>query len=87
MKNNCIKTILQNVRRLALAVPCLIAATSFGKSAVDFANPLIGTAEHGHVYPGATVPFGFVQLSPDTRDRSSSTLYSARHGDHTTSER
>jgi len=25
----------------------------------------IGTADHGHVYPGATVPFGFVQLSPD----------------------
>ena len=30
-----------------------------------FVNPLIGTAEHGHVYPGATVPFGAVQLSPD----------------------
>ena len=28
-------------------------------------NPFIGTAEHGHVYPGATVPFGSVQLSPD----------------------
>lgn len=29
-------------------------------------NPLVGTAEHGHTYPGATVPFGLVQLSPDT---------------------
>jgi predicted alpha-1,2-mannosidase len=29
-------------------------------------NPFIGTAEHGHTYPGATVPFGMVQLSPDT---------------------
>ena len=28
--------------------------------------PLGGTAEHGHTYPGATVPFGMVQLSPDT---------------------
>jgi len=28
--------------------------------------PLVGTAEHGHAYPGATVPFGMVQLSPDT---------------------
>ncbi|GJM31275.1 MAG: alpha-1 2-mannosidase [Saprospiraceae bacterium] len=28
-------------------------------------DPFIGTAEHGHVYPGATVPFGAVQLSPD----------------------
>ena len=29
--------------------------------------PLVGTGGHGHTYPGATVPFGFVQLSPDTR--------------------
>lgn len=28
-------------------------------------DPFIGTAEHGHTYPGATVPFGMVQLSPD----------------------
>ena len=28
---------------------------------------MVGTAEHGHTYPGATVPFGMVQLSPDTR--------------------
>jgi len=29
-------------------------------------NPLIGTREMGHTFPGACVPFGFVQLSPDT---------------------
>lgn len=34
---------------------------------VDYVNPLIGTGFHGHTYPGATVPFGAVQLSPDTR--------------------
>ena len=28
----------------------------------------IGTGGHGHVYPGATLPFGMVQLSPDTND-------------------
>ena len=28
-------------------------------------DPFIGTAAHGHTYPGATVPFGAVQLSPD----------------------
>ena len=27
-----------------------------------------GTGGHGHVYPGATVPFGMVQLSPDNGD-------------------
>ena len=30
-------------------------------------NPWIGTGGHGHTYPGATTPFGMVQLSPDTR--------------------
>ncbi|MBX9720497.1 MAG: GH92 family glycosyl hydrolase, partial [Candidatus Obscuribacterales bacterium] len=34
--------------------------------AVDV-DPFIGTAGHGHTYPGATVPFGMVQLGPDTR--------------------
>ena len=28
----------------------------------------IGTGGHGHTYPGATMPFGMVQLSPDTND-------------------
>jgi predicted alpha-1,2-mannosidase len=32
-----------------------------------FVNPFVGTARNGHTYPGATVPFGMVQLSPDTR--------------------
>lgn len=30
-------------------------------------DPHIGTDFHGHTYPGATMPFGMVQLSPDTR--------------------
>ena len=32
-----------------------------------YVNPFIGTGGHGHTFPGATVPFGMVQLSPDTR--------------------
>ncbi|MFC1733652.1 GH92 family glycosyl hydrolase [candidate division KSB1 bacterium] len=32
-----------------------------------YVNPFIGTAGHGHTYPGASMPFGMVQLSPDTR--------------------
>ena len=34
---------------------------------VNYVNPFIGTGGHGHTFPGATVPFGMVQLSPDTR--------------------
>ncbi|MFH2096193.1 MAG: GH92 family glycosyl hydrolase [Bacteroidota bacterium] len=30
-------------------------------------DPFIGTGGHGHTYPGASIPFGMVQLSPDTR--------------------
>ena len=37
------------------------------KQPFDYVNPFIGTGGHGHTYPGATMPFGMVQLSPDTR--------------------
>lgn len=33
---------------------------------IRYVNPLIGTHKMGHTFPGATVPFGSVQLSPDT---------------------
>src|ERR1700741_5262506 len=33
---------------------------------LKYVNPLIGTDRMGHTYPGATVPFGSVQLSPET---------------------
>ena len=35
-------------------------------SVVDRVNPIIGTNGMGHTFPGACVPFGLVQLSPDT---------------------
>lgn len=34
---------------------------------VQYVNPFIGTGGHGHTFPGATLPYGMVQLSPDTR--------------------
>lgn len=36
---------------------------------IRYVNPLIGTQKMGHTYPGATVPFGSVQLSPDTDEQ------------------
>lgn len=33
----------------------------------EYVNPFVGTDFHGHTFPGATYPFGMVQLSPDTR--------------------
>lgn len=37
------------------------------QTAYNLVNPFIGTGGHGHTFPGATLPFGMVQLSPDTR--------------------
>ena len=39
----------------------------YSPNGFQYVNPFIGTGGHGHTYPGATVPFGMVQLSPDTR--------------------
>ena len=36
-------------------------------NAYEKVNPFIGTGGHGHTYPGSTLPYGMVQLSPDTR--------------------
>ena len=50
------------------AVMLCVHATVVSQSTnfVRYVNPLIGTQKMGHTYPGATVPFGSVQLSPDT---------------------
>lgn len=52
----------------------VIIATMFYAATVEaaenytkYVDPFIGTDAHGHTYPGATAPFGMVQLSPDTR--------------------
>ncbi|WP_394833104.1 GH92 family glycosyl hydrolase [Pendulispora rubella] len=37
-----------------------------GKQLDEYVNPFIGTGGDGHTYPGATVPFGMVQVSPET---------------------
>ena len=31
---------------------------------INYVDPMIGTAGHGHTFPGATTPFGMIQLSP-----------------------
>jgi putative alpha-1,2-mannosidase len=57
---------MKNILKLAaclLIMPALFAQTP---SLSGYVNPFIGTQEMGHTFPGASVPFGFVQLSPDT---------------------
>jgi len=45
----------------------LICNIVWAQKHIQYVNPFIGTGGHGHTFPGATSPFGFCQLSPDTR--------------------
>jgi len=57
------------VKRIYLSIIFCVAAI-IASSQTDYTrlvNPFIGTGGHGHTYPGASAPFGMVQLSPDTR--------------------
>ncbi|GAB3037665.1 GH92 family glycosyl hydrolase [Oleiagrimonas citrea] len=49
---------------LLLAAPGMSAVP--GSAAWEQVDPMIGTGGDGHTFPGATVPFGMIQLSPDT---------------------
>jgi predicted alpha-1,2-mannosidase len=48
-------------------VGLITGCTEKAPSLSQYVNPFIGTGGHGHTFPGATLPFGMVQLSPDTR--------------------
>ncbi len=52
-------------KKLLLSCCLLQGILSISQSVTKYVDPFIGTAAHGHTYPGATVPFGMVQLSPD----------------------
>jgi len=55
------------IRFLIVAVVFLTACSPSKKASVDYVSyvdPLIGSAEHGHVFVGASLPFGAVQLGP-----------------------
>ena len=49
------------------AVNYLFLKQKKSKPLISHVDPFIGTGGHGHTYPGATRPFGMMQLSPDTR--------------------
>ena len=50
-----------------IALAFLTTTISQAQDYAKHVNPFIGTGGHGHTFPGATVPYGMVQLSPDTR--------------------
>ena len=56
------------IRYLRLLPVLIICIQAHAQNLSRFVDPFIGTGGHGHTYPGATVPFGMVQLSPDNGD-------------------
>ena len=59
------------MNRISSVLAALIACISVTVSAENltrYVNPFVGTAGFGNVYPGAQIPFGGIQISPDTDD-------------------
>lgn len=55
-----------------LLTTCTVALLCNALQAEDlthYVKPLVGTDGYGNVYPGAQIPFGGIQISPDTDDR------------------
>jgi putative alpha-1,2-mannosidase len=50
---------------LVLVLVHVLTAVAQNPDPASFVDPFIGTGAHGHTFPGATMPFGMVQCSPD----------------------
>ena len=62
------RSLQRNKAALCFCVLLLVPVQSSAqRDLTRYVNPFIGTGGHGHTFPGAIVPFGMVQLSPDTR--------------------
>lgn len=57
---------MMSVRSFLLTILLPASVYAQNEALVQYVKPIIGTAKMGHTFPGATVPFGAVQLSPDT---------------------
>ena len=53
---------------LILAVVAFCCQGAKAQGLTQYVNPFVGTAGFGNVYPGAQIPFGGIQISPDTDD-------------------
>src|SRR5699024_1174785 len=65
----------------AVNPPQAQAATVTNGDYASLVNPFVGTEDEGKAFPGAVVPFGMVQLSPDNSDTYAPTSY-----DHSSSK-
>ena len=87
MRNSFQRILVPVLLASAWASSPAIAADAAGQRAFAAVDPFIGTGGEGHTFPGATLPFGMVQLSPDTRIQLRKDAYGwaagYRHSDST----
>ena len=62
MRRRCIALVSALIGSLLVATPAQAAAAD----PIDLVNPFVGTQNFGNTFPGASAPFGMVQVSPDT---------------------
>jgi len=70
IKNHGSNLVRRTIRLFVIALSLITIVSCSNSSSKDltkYVDPFIGTDGHGHTFPGATVPFGMVQISPDTR--------------------
>ena len=51
--------------KLALAFVLGVSNNSFSQKVLSYVDPFVGSGAHGHVFVGASVPFGAVQVGPN----------------------
>src|SRR6185437_1951221 len=72
VRNYWLMTVTRILTAVALLGACYahVARAQGSGDAFSAVDPFIGTQGGGHTFPGATVPFGMIQLSPDTQIRN-----------------
>lgn len=64
--NQKFKVLIVLIVSAILETGCRTETKDVDVNFIDFVNPMVGTDYHGHTFPGAALPGGMVQLSPDT---------------------
>lgn len=59
---------MKTIRIVCILLVAFFATSAFAQNNIQYVNPFVGTAGFGNVYPGAQLPFGGIQISPDTDD-------------------
>jgi predicted alpha-1,2-mannosidase len=58
--------LIKKILHIATFLFILFSCSKEQVKLISFVDPFIGTGAHGHTYPAACVPFGMVQVGPDT---------------------